>query len=211
MKRTIIASIAVLALLFGAGGAPEPSQAAPAKAVILLHGWNRSSSDWNTAKAQYQAAGIAVYALQLPKSGWSAGDTRKNADAVQAFITANKLTDVMVDGHSLGGTLVYELIRVRRDARITAAVTRDSRIQARTGDTGLNCWAVPDQCDGGSQRKAILAAPLATVPILNISAATPGQADVDCNRTKSLSHLAFLSDAQVTGWAIQWAKGNYAC
>ncbi len=210
MKRAIIASLALLALLFAAGGGGA-TEAAPAKAVVLLHGWNRTANDWNTAKAQYEAAGFKVYALKLPKSGSRAGDTRKNADAVQAFITSNGLTDVMVDGHSLGGTLVYELIRVRRDARITAAVTRDSRIQASTGDTGLNCWFVPDQCEGGSQRKAILAAPLATVPILNVSASTAGQADVDCNRNKSLSHLAFLTDAQVTGWAIEWAKGNYTC
>lgn len=199
-------SVGLLLMGCGLNGAARADQ----PIVLLLHGGGENQgASWSAALAEYEAAGFRVYAPNLPHSGRTAGDTWKNADIIQALITANRWTSVIVDGHSLGGTLVYELIRVRRDPRIVKAITRDSSIQYDNVDI-FRCLGLPDSCYS-DVRKNILAAPLADVPVLSVSANGIARADVDCNKQRRLDHAAFVTDATVNAWAIQWAKGENPC
>lgn len=184
----------------------------------MLPGWGGGGSAFDTAKAQYEAAGFTVHAFDL-NDGKHSGDTWERADVVEAYIAANGLTSVQIDGHSLGGTLVYELIRVRRNPAIVSAVTRDSNIHG-PATNGAYCWegvGVPDQCffdpfgNPLPVRASVLAAPLADVPVLNVSALGTALPDVDCNKVRNISHNAFLTDTQTTAWAIAWAQGRNPC
>ena len=200
------------ALVIGTAVLSGSSQANETEHVIFLHGWTGNASNWTQAKAAYEAAGFTAHALNLPRAGTQAGDTWVNADYVENYIAQNGLSRVQVDGHSLGGTLVYELIRVRRNPAIVSAVTRDSNIHG-PATAGLFCWpglGVPDQC-AGSVRNGILSAPLADVPILNVSVAGAALADVDCNLKRDISHANFPADATVTSWAVTWAQGGNPC
>lgn len=213
MKKFLVGVFAI-AVLGMATHTPQDTKAA-GRDVILLHGWTRNASDWNTAKTQYEAAGFRVHALNLPANGQRSGDVDINANYVEEYISDNHLTNVQVDGHSLGGYLVYELIRVRKNPAITSAVTRDSAVHgpAMTGIYCIEGLGVPDQCNG-AERQQILSAPLATVPILNLGSAqytSTSLPDVDCTKTYNLDHLAFSSNSQVTAAAIQWAKGENPC
>src|SRR5690606_31928046 len=69
----------------------------------------------------------------------------------------------------------------------------------------------PDTRNGSSTRNRILNAPLADVPVLNMSSTNSSLADVDCFLYFNLSHTAFLSNSSVTAAAIQWAQGGNPC
>lgn len=168
--------------------------------VLLLFGLNGSVSSWNTAKAAYEAQGYQVHALQLPRAGWSAGDTKVNADYVEGFIAQNGLTNVKVDGHSLGGWLALELIEVRKNPAITKGVLRD---------TGYGCFfGIPgDQCSGSALLTGIAAAVKATpptVPVLNLNHLSTALPGVTKLTVYNISHAAFLTDSRVNAAAVAW-------
>ncbi len=193
----------VLASTAPRSSAAEPS-AAPSVAgrhVLLLSGWNGSASNWNTAKAQREAAGETVHVVSLPRGGSNAGDTAVNATAVQDYIASHSLTDVQLDGHSLGGWLALYVALVRRDPAVTSVVLRD---------TGYGCFfGIPrDPCAGADMLAASEGAAPSTVPILNLSSKTAALPQVDCLRTYSLGHNDFLTNAAVTSAAIGWPAAS---
>lgn len=198
MKLLIgIWAAALVALLLLVTIQPVGGQTTP-KHVVLLYGWNGSPSNWNTAKTAYQAKGYTVHVLSLPRAGWSAGDTKVNADYVQSYIASKGLTDVKLDGHSLGGWLAMYVALVRQDPAVSSVVLRD---------TGTGCvWGIPgDQCLGSEMLKAITAAPQSPVPILNLNHLSTVHPQVDCTKVFNLSHSAFLTDSRVNAAAIGWS------
>lgn len=218
MRRLLaIMAIALLGLL--AQSAHEtraaPAQAVPpTRAVILLYGWSGNTSSWSTAQAAYVAGGCIaptcmVYTLGL-NGGWSAGDTERNAQTVDNFIAANHLTNVKLDGHSLGGWLALDVALVHRNPAVTSVVLRD---------TGYGCvyyyqWGIGwvgtpgDQCAGSALLTALAGAPASSVPILNLSHLTDALPQVDCLRVYNLDHSAFQTNAAVNAAAIAWPGVN---
>lgn len=217
-----LAAVLAVALLLAPSRSGEGQAAAPkVEHVILLHGWHSSPGWWVIAELQYRAAGFDVHALQLPRDGTQDGDTTANADYVERYIEDRGLTNVQVDGHSLGGVLVYELVRVRRNAAIVSAVTRDSNVQDPVGYDGTICswWLpvlvgstiIPDQCEDSSVRQAIMEAAPADVPVLNLSSNDQEQPDVMCHRRYDIWHNNFLFNLNVTNDAVAWAQGENPC
>lgn len=177
--------------------------------VILLHGWGGSGDQWDDARKEYEKAGFTVHALTLPRGGFLPGDTWVNADFVESYIEEHDLKDVQLDGHSLGGTLVFELIRVRRNEAVVSAVTRDSNIHTWP-NFGFVCWFIPDQCMN-LVRFFILFAPQADVPVLQMSARPQSLPDTDCSLVMDKRHSEFLHDAAATRAAVLWAQGKDPC
>lgn len=201
-RRLVLAGGALLLAVVFACVASTPRSSAAGRHVVLLHGWNGSASQWNTAKAAYEAQGYTVHALPLPRSGGSAGDTLVNADYVQAYLRDRGLTDVKLDAHSLGGMLALTVALVRRDPAVTSVVLRDS------GIGGIGCWVVPDLCSTSAVVNAVKAAPASTVPVLNLNSSTAAMPQVDCLRVYDLGHNDFLSNTAVTAAAIGWPEAN---
>lgn len=209
MRRLLaIMAIALLGLLPQSAHETNaaPAQAVPpARAVILLYGWNGTTSSWSTAQTAYVAGGCVaptcmVYALGL-NAGWSAGDTERNATTVANFIAANHLTNVKLDGHSLGGWLALDVALVHRNPAVTSVVLRD---------TGTGCFfGIPgDQCPGSALLAALAGAPASSVPILNLSHSTDALPQVDCLRIFNLDHAAFQTNAAVNAAATTWPAVN---
>lgn len=198
MRKIAVGVLAVVLLL---GAFSLKSTEAVSKDVILLYGWNGTTSSWNTAKAQYEAAGYTVHILSLPRGGSSAGDTAINADYVEAYIASQSLSDAKLDGHSLGGWLALTVAVTRQNPNVGAVVVRD---------TGYGCFfGIPgDQCSGSVMLAQLNAAPQSSVPILNLSSKSTALPQEDAHQTFSLSHNAFLSDAGVTAAAISWQDTN---
>lgn len=193
MKKFLVAFLSLFLIL----GAVAPVTAQTAPTVLLLYGFNGSTSNWNTAKAAYQAKGYDVRVLSLPRSGWSAGDTVKNADFVEAYIKSNNLTNVKLDGHSLGGWLALYVATVRANPAVSAVVLRD---------TGTGCfWGIPaDQCSGSSLLKSLAVAPLSNVRVLNLNHSSTPVYNVDKTSVYNLEHNTFLTNAAVNAEAISW-------
>lgn len=197
------AFVLVAALTFIVSAGLLRSSEAASGHVICLHGWNGSASNCDTLKARYEAQGYTVHALSLPRSGSSAGDTAINADYVQAYIASNNLTDVKLDGHSLGGWLALTVALVRQDGAVSSVVLRDS------GYGGIGCWLVPDLCSNSAAVAAVKNAPLSLVPILNLNSSTAPLPQVDCLKVYSgLAHNDFLTNPAVTAAAIGWPVVN---
>lgn len=193
------ACVLVLVLTFAtAFGLLRNSEAANGD-VICLHGWNDSASDCAAMRSAYETAGYTFHALSLPRSGSAAGDTAINADYVQAYIDSRSLTDVKLDGHSLGGWLALYLTLVRGE-NVSSVVLRD---------TGTGCWfGIPgDQCSSSFLAQISNAAP-SSVPILNLNHSTAAIPQVDCLKIYNLDHYAFLSNSAVTANAVAWPGVN---
>lgn len=200
MKRVMV--VALIATLVGVGllkQTPPPTAEAATQDVILLYGWNGSTANWSTAAPLYAAQGYRVHALALPRAGWNAGDTAANAQAVAAYIAAQGLTDVKLDGHSLGGWLALYVTLVDRNPAVTSVVMRD---------TGTGCYfGIPgDQCPGATMLTRIRSAAPSSVPVLLLknTQSTGADAYADCVRTAGLDHNAFLTDAAINAAAIAW-------
>lgn len=190
------------------------SSEAASKDVIFLHGWNGSAASWNTARAQYEAAGYTVHVLSLPRVGSSAGDTAVNADYVQGYIDSHDLEGVKLDGHSLGGWLALYLAFGCHPAVSGTPAYCDGQSSVSSvvlRDTGYGCFfGIPgDQCSGSTMLTQINGAPPSGVPILNLSSKTAALPQVDCLKVYGgLSHNDFLSNSAVTAMAIGWPVTN---
>ena len=193
------ACVLVLVLTFATAFGLLRSSEAASGDVICLHGWNDSASDCGRMMTAYESAGYTFHALSLPRSGSAPGDTAINADYVQAYIDANGLTDVKLDGHSLGGWLALYLTLVRGEDE-SSVVLRD------TGD-GCFLGFPGDQCSS-SFLAQISSAPASSVPILNLNHSTDALSQVDCLKIYNLDHYAFLTNAAVTAAAVGWPAVN---
>lgn len=183
---------------------------ASAKNVILLYGWKGAVNSWSTAKADYIAQGYNVYVPTLA-DGTRAGDTVKNAKLIQDYITANGLTNVKLDGHSLGGWLaLYIAFGCTNENGCSGYNPAVTSVVLR--DTGTGCFfgQPPDQCDGSSLRTVIKNAPQSSTPILEVkTASTVVPPQVDCSQIRNdLKHNDFLSNLAVTSLAIGWPDVN---
>lgn len=83
------------------------------RAVILLHGIIGSAEDWETV-APLLAARYRVLAVDRPGHGYSespreANNVALNARVVQHLMTVFSLEDVVVVGHSYGGSVALQL------------------------------------------------------------------------------------------------------
>jgi pimeloyl-ACP methyl ester carboxylesterase len=187
-----------MALIVTIAAALPDSTSAQGRDVILLYGWRGSTSNWDTAKAAYEARGNVVHVLRLPEDGTSAGDTAINADYVNQYIRLQDLTNVHLDGHSLGGWLA--LYVAQSNPVIASVVLRD---------TGTGCWFnIPaDQCPNSELLYELKANP-PTVPVLNLNHLTTQHPGVDCIKVFNLEHNAFLSNAAVNAAAVEWPDAN---
>jgi hypothetical protein len=153
-----------------------------------------------------------VYALQLPRSGAMPGDTARNARFVQWFIERRGLTDVILGGHSLGGTLVEYYVRVLDKGEVTGRFTLDSNVES-SGDVGWLCWFVPDQCRHSAVRNAIFEAdPRDDIPFLNVSSETDTLPQVDCDITlPGAEHIYFPNLPEVRAAVLTFVGGANPC
>jgi pimeloyl-ACP methyl ester carboxylesterase len=198
MKKLIYGLVAALAL---SGVFNISPVTADSPDVILIHGWRGTASSWSTAESTYVANGYRTHALQLPRDGSRAGDTVTNANYVRSYIVNNGLTNVKLDGHSMGGWVALYLILVEREPAVTSVVLRD---------TGTGCfWGIPpDQCSGSAMLQAVQSAAPVNIPVLNLSTKTTQHPEVDCTKVFNISHNNFLTNATVNSMAVSWSGVN---
>lgn len=173
--------------------------------IVLIHGWNGNTSSWNTAKAAYQANGDTVHVLSMPKNSFfmRSGDAVTNAKYVQKYIQDNNLTNVVLDGHSLGAMESLYIALVLKEPRVTSVVMRDTGFIS-----GSACWLIPDLCTTSSFANAIKNASVNPIPIIHFSDQTTVLSQVDCTRQFFLDHNAFQTNSQVIAEAIAWPITN---
>jgi triacylglycerol lipase len=94
-SRTVLAAMVGVTML-----SPGASQAvgATVRPVLLVHGFEGSSSAFDTMAARLARGGREVYAIALPGQ-----DNIINAKAIRAFVAANRLGRVDIVAHSMGG------------------------------------------------------------------------------------------------------------
>lgn len=193
-------------LLLVAFAATQIAQAAPERNVILVHGLNSGPSTFTQMKADLEAAGYKVWSPQLPRTGSRSGDSVTNAKFIQSYIKANGLSNVVLVGHSLGGTVVEYYTRILNQGEIVGRVTLDSNIQSKAGDSGWTCWFVPDQCNGPVRNAIFAANPRTDIPMLNMTSSgiTLGPPLVDCNYKFSAAHTSYPSQSFVRQTVVGW-------
>lgn len=206
--------VAAAALFFFLSTAATPTEAA-ARPVVMLHGATGVPAVYDSLKADLQAKGYTVHALKLPKSGLSRGDSKTNAEYAYNYMTQNNLTNVVLVGHSLGGTVEEYVTRILdTSGRVTGRVTLDSSI-AGPGDSAysLGCWFVPDQCSNSTVRTALNNANKKTnIPWLNVSDSGVTNSAIDFNvRVRyngSYSHMNYPSIPAVKTRVLTFAGCN---
>lgn len=173
--------------------------------IILIHGWNGNPTSWNTAKAAYQANGDTVHVLSMPKNSlfMRSGDAVVNAKYVQTYIQQNHLTNVVLDGHSLGAMESLYIATVLREPAVVSVVMRDTGFIS-----GFSCYLIPDLCSTSSFANAIRNATQTSVPILHLSSDTVVLPQVDCTKTYPLTHNAFQTDPVANSNAVGWPTTN---
>ena len=98
-----------------------------APAFVLLHGWPESWEAWRGVM-RHAVPSAYMLAIDLPGIGQSSGATtdgskRQLAETVHALIAAQRLTDVTLVGHDVGGMVTYAYLRAYQD--IQRAVIMD--------------------------------------------------------------------------------------
>lgn len=208
MRRLLaIMAIALLGLL---APSVHETRAAPAQAVppprvvILIHGWvswfDQPVATWDTAKAAYEAHGDTVYVLRLPDDGNNSSATNAiatNTAYIENFIATNHLTNVQLDGHSLGGWEVLNIVLIKRDPAVVSAVLRDT-ITCTSGN-GCPSAAFLASLQG-------LQSPVPVLAMNHLTDALPG---VDCLRVyPTTPHNDFKLLASFTTIAEAWPAVN---
>jgi pimeloyl-ACP methyl ester carboxylesterase len=134
LKTTIKLSAATTAALVMATGGCSNNDALDGTSIVLVHGAWMGAWAWDSVKADLEARGATVTAVELPGHG---GDTtpvasislRSYVDSVEAAIDAAPKPVVLV-GHSLGGMVVTQAADERADdldrlIYVTAFVPKD--------------------------------------------------------------------------------------
>lgn len=108
MKKTlvllpVIALIVAAGLAFGNGASSaRPAESATINPVVLVHGWNSSSSAMATLKSRFETQGRQAFSIDLPGQ-----NNVTNAQALATFVNNVKAQTgaVKVDlvSHSMGG------------------------------------------------------------------------------------------------------------
>ena len=108
MKKTLVllpiaALIASFALAFGSGApSARTTESATINPVVLVHGWNSSSSAMATLKSRFEAQGRLAFSIDLPGQ-----NNITNAQALATFVNNVKATTgaakVDLVSHSMGG------------------------------------------------------------------------------------------------------------
>ena len=105
----------------------EPHGEGPVR-VVWLHGWARTSRDFDAAARLLSAAGVASVALDLPGFGSSpapsvAGGARHYADLVAPVLERLGGDPVVLVGHSFGGRVATVLAANRPELVATLVLT----------------------------------------------------------------------------------------
>lgn len=82
--------------------------------ILILHGWNLQASKFLPLQKELSKRGYKVYCLDLPgfgeskpsKESWFLSDY---VDFVKRFIRENKLSEIILIGHSFGGRIAIKL------------------------------------------------------------------------------------------------------
>jgi pimeloyl-ACP methyl ester carboxylesterase len=103
--------------------------------VLWLHGWGRSSKDFNGAALELARSGVASVALDLPGFGASpapaaAGGAHLYAAAVAPVLASFAPTPVVVVGHSFGG-VVATVLAAEHPTNLRALVLTGSPLLRR--------------------------------------------------------------------------------
>ncbi len=98
----VIALIASLALTFGNGAtSTHTTESATINPIVLVHGWNSSSSAMATLKSRFEAQGRQAFSIDLPGQ-----NNITNAQALATFVTNVKTqtgaAKVDLVSHSMG-------------------------------------------------------------------------------------------------------------
>lgn len=88
------------------------------KPVFLLHGFLEDHRMWNTINPHFEKWGFKVYAFDLPCHGESRFDGENcsmalMAELLNAFCIDQKIENPYVFGHSMGGYVGLELLKLR--------------------------------------------------------------------------------------------------
>lgn len=106
-KACILASVLVVSVFFGlgapgGGSSSDSGEAAVIQPVVLVHGWNGSTSSMATLKSRFEAQGRQAFSIALPGQ-----NNITNANALATFINNVKAqtgaTKVDLVSHSMGG------------------------------------------------------------------------------------------------------------
>jgi len=197
LRSILIASLLAVLFLFG----NTAHSNAAGRTVVLVHGWNGSPSSWNTAKSYYEANGDTVHVLSLPKNSFfmRSGDAVINAKYIQSYIQQNNLTNVVLDGHSLGAMESLYVATVLKEPRVTSVVMRDTGFIS-----GTSCWLIPDLCTTSAMASAIRSAANSPLPIFHANNDGVLVPNVDCTKQYSLDHNAFQTNVAVNTTAVNW-------
>lgn len=124
--KTLLVGSEELAYTWSAGRAQN------APPLVLVHGAGGNALHWPPALRRLP--GHAVYALDLPGHGRSAGQARHTigayADVVAGFAGALDLPAFVLAGHSMGGAIAIELA-LRRPARLAGLILIATAAQLR--------------------------------------------------------------------------------
>ena len=102
---------------------------------VLVHGAWHDGSGWDATSRHLEAKGHRVFAPTLAGHGKGANKRVDHADCVKSvvdFIAGHSLTDVVLVGHSFGGTVIAKAAetipeRIRRLVFFCAFVLRDGK------------------------------------------------------------------------------------
>jgi pimeloyl-ACP methyl ester carboxylesterase len=117
----------------------RPMKVAGGPVLLLVHGAGGTHLDW--PKEIQRLPGTAVYNLDLPGHGRSAGPGRSSideyTDVVQKFIEVLGLQDVTITGHSMGGAIAQTLA-LRGLPQVTRVVIVGSSARLRVSPNVLD-------------------------------------------------------------------------
>src|ERR1700689_846850 len=110
MRRILIGLALVLALT-SPGQSQGPNQAQPKTGIVLMHGWRSAPGD-PLFGGLHDALLNAGYLVEMPEMCWSNGrvfdesflDRFADSDAAVARLKAHGATEIVISGHSLGGS-----------------------------------------------------------------------------------------------------------
>ncbi len=108
-------------------------------ALILIHGAGGNQTNWPHELRRFP--GLTTYVLDLPGHGRSPSPSYDSieayADAVEAFIVALDLQQVILVGHSMGGAIA-QTIGLRQNNRVVGLILIGTSARLRVGQVILD-------------------------------------------------------------------------